>query len=724
MLSSVVPCLYVAVYAEAQRQNKDSKELGAAMAALMFNLIQLLRTLMGKVQLDTFVAWCKHAVECVRALLGEDDERNDQSEDRSNSDDVRDVNRVEMVENRVRLNNTVIDNELGGTDVTVLPSWKKMWDGLKRGEFNPRKWLEADLAALCTFRWCGAYLCGIGYDWGVPTSEARKELELFFSHETSDARGTLQCVTWGRAKENENSEVVSVKWLGDRWNHVDLRGETTTAYGSGITDYRVDSSWTAESYGFELDSLVSSYPESDSNREGVTVNLVHSVILAKHLGVETLKRIRRYYDRYKITEKDILRKALKLYIKQTEWGISDESEIFKMLCRGYSDEIPLFPYRMQLVALWEQETNWRVLQASAHADVRNSLWKVQTVLIPLHQIDSKPCSVFDYFSNIARSSFDEYSSPGCAGAVMESVRSFLAEWQMKTKQEAEWEPVVPAEFFEFDTPCNILNDNGDGHFDLDKRIIWVCLEALQREVTRISNGHQNLPSSNALIMLFLLGFPVLDMRKIEESEVGTRDSNTDICESKASTWQSHHSVNLSNQVWIVDTNLGAQDIWIEIRIDTDMQRCMVGLKKGSDVSRFVWQDWVDAAMGYMAGYNYRGGGKGEYERKIRRADLRDPMLALCPLRMNDEGRVIETSNAVVWMGWPPFDFHICKFEMEQWLKACDIDLATHRLVPDGADKFFWPLHLDEEIEQAERAIELVVFGQTEYKLPDNILRTL
>ena len=31
------------------------------------------------------------------------------------------------------------------------------------------------------------------------------------------------------------------------------------------------------------------------------------------------------------------------------------------------------------------------------------------------------------------------------------------------------------------------------------------------------------------------------------------------------------------------------------------------------------------------------------------------------------------------MGWQPFDFHICKFEMEQWLNACDIDLAAHRL---------------------------------------------
>ena len=39
MILSVVPCLYFAVYAEAQRQNKDSKEQSAVMAALMFKLI-------------------------------------------------------------------------------------------------------------------------------------------------------------------------------------------------------------------------------------------------------------------------------------------------------------------------------------------------------------------------------------------------------------------------------------------------------------------------------------------------------------------------------------------------------------------------------------------------------------------------------------------------------------------------------------------------------------
>ena len=312
MISSVVPCLYVAVYAEAQRQNNDSKELGAVMAALMFNLIQLLRTLMGKVQVEAFVEWCKHAVECLQALQGADEERSEQSEGESSGCEGSDQNVAGVVENEARVNNTVVNNELGGKDVTVWPSWRKMWNGLEREEFSPSKWLEADLAELCTVRWCGAYLCELGKDCSV-VYRPRKGLELFFSEEMYDTRLVLQRVTWKNSEENENSEVVSMAWLDNESNRVELSAETTTAYGSRINRYNMCHTWTVDSYSFEVDSLASSYPDIDSHRKYVTASLAHSVILAKHLGLEKLRGIRRYYEQYQMPKRGILRKALKLY---------------------------------------------------------------------------------------------------------------------------------------------------------------------------------------------------------------------------------------------------------------------------------------------------------------------------------------------------------------------------------------------------------------------------
>ena len=738
LFSSVVPCIYVAVYAEAQRQNNDSQELGAAIAALMFNLIHFWRTLMGIVQLDAFVAWCKHATECVEALLGHDDESGSDGNERE------DAKSGDMHENQVRVNNSVVDNEIGGTAVTVRPAWKKMWDGLKKGEFKPTKWLQADFTGLCTVRWCAAYLCGIGRKWNVGVYEAREQLEHFFSGEMSDALRVLQRVTWNASEnnhnDNENSGVICVKWLGDELDCVELSGEATTAFGNRIIGYYVDDTWTVISYKPPIDSLISSYPvdspdlEDGSHPEDLTVGLVHSVLLAKYLGVEKLTEIQRYYRRHRMHEGVIFKKAMELFLKQTCVGASNESKIFKLFCNDSGHVVPLFPYRMQLVALWEQETNQRVLQASAHADIQSSLQKIPFELTPLHKTDIKPHNVFDYCSSIARNAYRKCDYPGCVGTVIESVRSFLAEWRTRTAQEIDWEPAVPVECFEFNAPSNFSckrpnrEEYDKNHYEdleycvfdpeLKKRTVWVSQQALQREVTRISKEHQNLPSNNALVMLFFLGFPILEMSEIEESEVEAGDNNAEVCKGNGSASQSHHVVNLSgesNRAWSVRSKLAPQDIWIEIRIDVDTKKCKIALKKESEVSRFVWQDWVEAAMGFMDGCSDRGGSKGGYERNIRSADLRDPIVELCPLLFEDEERVIKTSKVRVWMGWPPFDIHICKFEMEQWLNASNIDLAADHLIHDDSSREHERpcVDLDWAIEHAESVIEAVVFGEAE-----------
>ena len=64
----------------------------------------------------------------------------------------------------------------------------------------------------------------------------------------------------------------------------------------------------------------------------------------------------------------------------------------------------------------------------------------------------------------------------------------------------------------------------------------------------------------------------------------------------------------------------------------------------------------------------------KYERMIRKADFRDEIMVWCPLRAEYGEKIIETSSLRVWIEWPPFDAHVCEFEVEQWLNACYIDL--------------------------------------------------
>ena len=343
--SSIFPIIYVVVYAEAERRDGDDKKLGAALAALMFNVFQLTRTIMGIVQLNAFVAWCKHALECMSALSGKvkkNSEQDAQSRAPTYEEDVdsrkesdkriggsetgalnglsqlqfdkvlarwkRGVKRltalvsgfvspvVDNIEGRTEVNNMVIDNELGGRQVTVLPSWKKMWSELKKGSFDPSRWLRTDRMMPNTVRWSGAFLCSMGGHWGVDKYGFRKNLDsfgAFFSEEMEDVLKALQLVEWNIEMENCNNEILSIIGIGNKHGVVELTGEMCTAYGTVFRHYNAERTHNVDLYSFEFNSLISSYPVRENkyetgNRECVQVELEHSILLTKHLGVEAL----------------------------------------------------------------------------------------------------------------------------------------------------------------------------------------------------------------------------------------------------------------------------------------------------------------------------------------------------------------------------------------------------------------------------------------------------
>ena len=64
--------------------------------------------------------------------------------------------------------------------------------------------------------------------------------------------------------------------------------------------------------------------------------------------------------------------------------------------------------------------------------------------------------------------------------------------------------------------------------------------------------------------------------------------------------QSHQTVKISNWIWQVTANLAPQEISIEIRIDVDIEKYSIELKKVSEISRFVPQDWAEATMEFLA----------------------------------------------------------------------------------------------------------------------------
>ncbi len=745
LAGSILPIIYVAVYAEAQRRDEDYKEFGAAIAALMVNVFQLLRTLMGILQLNAFVAWCKDAKECMLVLCGkyDGDGKNDSEQDvgaerlsrgrrcmqqtrkfcglfqlekvgtwckqvmgrirncfsrntQHNDQEIAKDEKDDMekdIEDVIKVNNTVIDNELWGREVAVLMSWQKIKNGLKNRRFKPSRWFRTYPVMLNTVQWCGAFLCGtLGEQWSVHEDADTNDgemLKTFFSRDMADMLDILQSVEWNIDMGNGSPEPVSIDRL-DTVGQTDLTGEMCTAYGSRFNSYHAGSTWHVGLYTFEFDNLVGSYPANETtwrsgNRESAKVGLAHSLVLAKHFGVEKLKAIRQNYDRYGVPSGPIRERAFRLLCKQTRVRLPEDSEIWGMFeCTFH--QIPLFPYRMQAVALWNEATNWCVLQASAHQDIYNSLLygnpeQMEDDQEPLHDavLDA---NLFDHCADRGKQ-LDAGQGP--LGVVIETVRTFLAEWIAGSDGEPNWEPEVPKDCFEFDRigAFSKKPEGNDDHLirmwkqELQGNLIWVCLRKLQRKVAKMGNEGENLPGNAALIMLFLLGFPLLRMEEAQDSELSWEENQKLPETGIGFSSNKDNSVDVYVLWWRTWTDLAPQKICLLIRLDLGNGRVALKLRNESGDAKFKWQAWVDASMGYLKGIEDKECSELGYGRTILKADLRKPMVELSPLCVK-EGRlgpeVDKTSRVRIWMGWLPFDVGICKFELDQWFAACDAKL--------------------------------------------------
>ncbi len=445
---------------------------------------------------------------------------------------------------------------------------------------------------------------------------------------------SLQMVEWNMDFENDDQTFLKVFDLGSGSVRVDLAAEPETAYGDDEIHYWGTHTSTADAYSFEFSSLVSSYPTAVEethegyNRERIAVGLVHSVVLAKRSGVERLKATRLYYDRNCISKSWILRNAFNLLLMQTNARIPEDSKLWEMF-GPFGCRIPIFPYRMQMVALWDEATNWRVLQSSARRDIENSKGHVWSLLRSGNErmqriLSNVPnsVSIFDYCAKWTVKRIDKkfFVEKGLLGVGIETVRTFFAEWISGSTQEPIWEPEIPTARLELHAKGFVPI------WDLN----WTCQRELQRKVAKMSMCEGNLPGNGTLIMLFILGFPLLDIDIVHLGYESAQDSQESIHDSSTSfSSNTHCSIDLVVDGYRAWTSLSPQDISLEIRRNRFRDTISLRLQNDSGDARFMWQDWVDAAMGSMQGSEKSKNGEWGYGRKIVRAELREPMVELC-----------------------------------------------------------------------------------------------
>ena len=343
------------------------------------------------------------------------------------------------------------------------------------------------------------------------------------------------------------------------------------------------------------------------------------------------------------------------------------------------------------------------MQASAHRDIEISLRRIKDKEQIVNYVPQE-VDIFDYCVEWTTQHAERI---GLLGVVIETIRTILAEWIDASALELRWEPEVPKNCFEFDLgETNAFFEAQFIGFKLqERRVIWVCQRELQRKVAQMWTKEENLPENAALIMLFILGFPGLHMEKVQDVEIIAQEYHEEAVEEITLNRDSRVDVNA--QSWHAWTALAPQDISLMFRVDLKKLTVSLRLRNNSDNGRFILQDWVHAGMESMMGFEGIFDGDFGYNRQIVRADLRQPIVELCPLRWSKDGIqdvVKKTRTARVWHGWPVFDVRIAKFEMGQWLAACDVQMKRDM---NGLERG----KAEVEVAKAELQIGIIILGE-------------
>lgn len=406
-----------------------------------------------------------------------------------------------------------------------------------------------------------------------------------------------------------------------------------------------------EPFSFELDNIVSSYPSGVGeeagevvriNRRNATITRVEMLLIAKSLGPE---KIASMFDAHRKLVSSVdaeCEKAWNLFQMQAS-GCQEERKLRNHLH-------PLF--KLFVVPPWKDKRNYDVLQASVHLDCWNAFCLSEEFEFIQQHSRLNPVSG-DCFQSCYESVMYMKALPGASfslGVTLDAVRTNLAEWICSTEHpnsESLWLPVMqsgPVSFLASDFLCGVNLPLHDHIFKA--RVVWECQFALHAYIA--SSGPCS-PDSLHIILLFLFAYPSLAVcpRKAEKSAINCFE------------------------IQPVNT---PQDIRIVMTIERFTGRAKMNLSFGERNPVFQWENWINAAMGLMAGLNQRQKTKVEESGykfngpldMIKRVDLSNSILMLTPYHSQLENL---PASVMIWTGWPLFDLRVCQFEKNQLMDA-------------------------------------------------------
>jgi len=706
MFFAIVPMPFIIFYAHLQQTSEDYKEMMAAVIAILMSFYHVMRTGFGLIQLASFSKWCSVLIErmwkikmihenqydgyphyerieqvggiqgfmenpmgvlkkvfyCIKKIFfnifslnstqpdiesdipniqtGPDDDDSSRLEDAEKFDHL--MGNVYKV---LRVNNTVVDNEIGGTDITVkiksletCMEYAKSWlKGSNSGgaDVSITDFLSVEEKELCAVRWSGTFLSAFGELWGGQF-EKIIDLEVLFW----GCQRTLKCLNLVTFPLNGRKvRFGQSKYRGPYNSVLDL---TTGEPAPDWLRYRKR----------ELENLMSAFPATGEKGNlqrfcRPDLELVHSLLFGQSMDEAIFYALVDYRSKFTIP-----RDGWFLLLWQNGDLPSDhESDLMNPI------SLPPFPWRQLLVPLWDNCTNWRVLQASVHRD--------NSICIELKsRLTKQPACWFTFMrKKYNRRIGPMFTISGYVGVVLETVRTFLARWisgRTPTSPEPNWCPTLPKAKVQFSVNQDGFMDNENSKMSVELWR-WECQSKLQETIAGMDTTEVNLPSCIELILLFILGLPG-GMRRtgtVSSPQISERGRSGLI-----NSLEFHPSIAPQN------VKVRVQIFEIEGKKDNNVE---IDLVSGASDTVFHWEDWINSVMGFIKWHDID---RSDIEKEVGRS----PWRKRTPRKVNLRGPLVTVSGPCqelrlhrgemqVWTGWPFFDIKIVQFEMDEWMRA-------------------------------------------------------
>lgn len=147
--------------------------------------------------------------------------------------------------------------------------------------------------------------------------------------------------------------------------------------------------------------------------------------------------------------------------------------------------------------------------------------------------------------------------------------------------------------------------------------------------------------------------------------------------------------------------LAPQDIHVRVQRDKIDGNTIMKLVAGSLEDIFIWEDWIDAAMGFIKGVDSLK--FSEYEIRWRKRTPWKCDLSKTFLDIPKESKPhFLPCDIRVYIGWPLFDIKLAQFEMNQFMKAAGLLNVFGEVVQSEGE--FWVANVYEEVGKAEELL--------------------